>query len=80
MQSFTEVIEAFGGVVPFRNAMGLPDVNARQMKLRDSIPAGYWPRVVALAQERGIEGVDLETLARLAQEKLEDSRRKAAAS
>jgi hypothetical protein len=65
MRSFTEVIEAFGGVVPFRDAMDLPDVNARQMKQRDSIPSRYWPQVVAAASERGIRGVNYETLAKL---------------
>jgi hypothetical protein len=66
MRSFTEIIEAFGGVVPFRDAMHLPDVNARQMKLRDSIPPAYWPQVVGAASERGINGVNYETLAKLA--------------
>lgn len=75
MQSFSDVIAAFGGVVPFRDALGLPDVNARQMKQRDSIPAGYWPRVVAEATARGIDNVNLELLARLAAAKLDDANR-----
>lgn len=76
MNSFSDIIAAFGGVVPFRDAMGLPDVNARQMKQRDSIPAGYWPRVVQEAQHREIDGVTLEKLADIAQAKLEESRAK----
>lgn len=68
----------FGGVVPFRNALGLPDVNARQMKFRDSIPPGYWPRVVEAAKERQIKGVTLEALAVLAQAKLVESGAKSA--
>lgn len=70
MNSFSDIIAAFGGVVPFRDAMGLPDLNARQMKLRDSIPAGYWPRVVREASLRDIDGVTLEKLAELAQAKM----------
>jgi hypothetical protein len=72
MESFSDVIDAFGGVVPFRDAMGLPDVNARQMKARDSIAPGYWPDVVRLARERNIEGVTLDLLARLAAAKLKE--------
>lgn len=76
MESFSAIIAAFGGAAPFRDAMGLVDVTARQMKLRDSIPAGYWPRVVEEAKQRGIEGVTLEALAKIAQTKLEESRAK----
>lgn len=75
MQSFSDIITAYGGVVPFRDAMGLPDVNARQMKQRDSIPAGYWPRVVETAAEAKIDGVTLELLARLAAAKLDETNR-----
>ncbi|WP_154071168.1 hypothetical protein [Bradyrhizobium lablabi] len=75
MQSFSDIIAAFGGVVPFRDALGLPDVNARQMKQRDSIPAGYWPRTVEAALERGIKGVTLEALADLAAAKLDETNR-----
>lgn len=75
MQSFSDVIAAFGGVVPFRDALGLPDVNARQMKQRDSIPAYYWPRVVKEATSRKLKGVTLENLARIAQEKFENAKR-----
>jgi hypothetical protein len=75
MQSFSDIIAAFGGVVPFRDALGLPDVNVRQMKQRDSIPAGYWPRTVEEAAKRSIEGVTLELLARLAAAKLDEAHR-----
>jgi hypothetical protein len=74
MQSFSDVIAAFGGVVPFRDALGLPDVNARQMKQRDSIPPGYWPRVVAEAAARDIPAVTLELLAQFAEAKLAKSK------
>lgn len=75
MQTFTDIIEAFGGPVHFREALSISDVHARQMKLRDSIPAGYWPRTVEAARERDIEGVTLEVLAELAKKKLDDAAR-----
>lgn len=77
MKSFSDIIAAFGGVVPFREAMGLEDVNARQMKQRDSIPARYWAKVVAAANERSLEGITLEVLADLAQSKPGAARAKA---
>jgi hypothetical protein len=80
MRSFSDIIAAFGGVVPFRDALNLPDVNARQMKQRDSIPAGYWPRVVAEAKHRQIPGVTLEVLAILAKAKLDASHAKRGAA
>jgi hypothetical protein len=72
MRSFSDVIAAFGGVVPFRDALSLPDVNARQMKQRDSIPPGYWPRTVEAAADLKIEGVTYELLASFAEAKLDE--------
>ncbi len=66
MNSFSSVIDAFGGPAKFGDAIGIPDSHARTMKARDSIPADRWSKVVAAAEERGVEGVTLEKLAELA--------------
>ncbi len=55
--------------------MGLPDINARQMKARDSIPPGYWPRLVEAAVECGVADVTLEKLASIAKAKLDEANR-----
>jgi hypothetical protein len=40
--------------------------HAQTMKVRGSIPAAYWSKIVAAAKARGIKGVTLEVLARIA--------------
>lgn len=69
MRSFVEIIDAFDG--SFGSAIGIPDSHARAMRARKSIPDGYWLRVVKAAEDRGIEGITLESFAELAKERLE---------
>lgn len=66
METFTAVIQAFGGPDSYANAVGIKDFHARTMRQRDSIPPAYWSDTVRAAQELDIEGVTLETLARIA--------------
>lgn len=75
MNSFVEIIDAFGGPASFGEAIGIPDSHARAMKARDSIPDGYWLKTVDAAISREIAGVDLECFARLAKARLEESAR-----
>ena len=74
MNSFVEIIDAFGGAAPFGEAIGIPDSHARAMKARDSIPDGYWMRAVEAARVRSIKGVTLESFASLAKARLEESK------
>ena len=80
MNSFVEIIDAFGGAAPFGEAIGIPDSHARAMKARDSIPDGYWMRAVEAARSRDIEGVTLESFASLAKARLEESKPRAEAA
>src|SRR4051812_10009273 len=64
-ESFSAIIEAFGGPGPFGDAIGIPDSHARTMKARDSIPSTRWTDVVAAADRLQIEGVTLQILADL---------------
>lgn len=66
MDTFSDVIDAFGGPAAFGEAIGVPDSHARTMKARDSIPAAHWQRVVAASIIKSIPGVSLEVLVRLA--------------
>lgn len=75
MQTFSGIIDAFGGPIPYSRAVGIAEFHARTMKSRDSIPPGYWPRVVEAAKESGVEGVTLEALADLAKAKLDEAAR-----
>jgi hypothetical protein len=76
MNSFVEIIDAFGGAAPFGEAIGIPDSHARAMKARGSVPDGYWLKTVEAARKRGIDGVTLESFAALAKSRLEESRPK----
>ena len=80
MNSFVEIIDAFGGAALFGEAIGIPDSHARAMKARDSIPDGYWMRAVEAARARDIEGVTLESFASLAKARLEESKPRAEAA
>lgn len=71
MNSFVQIIDAFGGPSAFGEAIGIPDSHARAMKARKSIPDGYWLKVVEAARERGIKDVTLESFASLAETRLE---------
>lgn len=67
MNSFSQVIDAFGD--QFAQAIGIEESHARTMKARNSIPSTYWLRVAKAAEERSLEGVTLESLARLEEDK-----------
>lgn len=69
MQSFREVIKAFGGAVSMAGTIDNPlitDNLIRQWGYRDSIPASYWPTIVDRARDRRIAGVTFATLSGLA--------------
>jgi hypothetical protein len=73
MQTFSGIIDAFGGPIPYGKAVGIPEFHARTMKSRDSIPPGYWPRVVDAAKESGVQGITFETLAKIAKSKMDEA-------
>jgi hypothetical protein len=62
METFSAIIDAFGGTSAFGQAIGIPDSHARTMKARDSIPPEHWDRLVKAAIERDIEGISFKRL------------------
>jgi hypothetical protein len=72
MNSFVQIIDAFGGTSSFGEAIGISDSHARAMKARNSIPDGYWMKTVEAARDRNIGGVTLESFAALAKNRLEE--------
>jgi hypothetical protein len=54
MKSFGDIIDAFGGPVPFSQALGIADTHARTMKARNSIPPDHWAKLIVEAESRGI--------------------------
>lgn len=66
MESASDIIESLGGVTAVAAALSVPLGTASAWKTRDSIPPEYWETLVAEAVRRGIEGVTLDLLARIA--------------
>lgn len=68
MQTFADVIKAFGGPTRFSRALDLPISTALSMKARSRIQPAYWQRIVEAAETNDIPGVTLDVLERLASE------------
>lgn len=66
MQSFSELIDCFGGAAQMASEIDVPANTIRQWAARDSIPAWSWQGIVEAAKRRSIEAVTLELLASLA--------------
>lgn len=73
MNTFSDVIQAFGGPAKFAEAIKANANTARSWLHRDRIPSPWWLRVSRAAQERGLDGIDAVTLASIA-EKANDNR------
>lgn len=62
MDTVNDVFREFGGPTALGRAIGVNPSTASEMRRRRSIPVDYWPRLVAAAHERGIDGLDYKTL------------------
>jgi len=71
MNSFADIIDAFGRPRFFADAIGVSSMHARVFKCRDSIPPAYWPAIVRAAKAKNISGITYESLASLAARKRE---------
>lgn len=69
VETFSAVIDAFGGAAAFAAAVGIAGSHARAMKARNSISASWWPRIVTEARARGLSRITYENLASLAERK-----------
>ena len=69
IETFGDIIEAFGGPTKYAKAVEIETFHAQTMKTRDSIPASYWAKTVAAAEEGDIAGITLDVLARIAEAK-----------
>lgn len=57
-----ELIEALGGYVRVAERLGIESFNVRGYCYRGHIPVKYWPIIIQLAKEAGLEGVDAHML------------------
>lgn len=67
MDTFSDVIDALG-VSAVSEILGIPENHVRTLKARDSIPAGYFKRLVDAKAGRSA-GVTFELLYRLHEER-----------
>jgi len=71
MNSFSDVIDALG-VAKASEILGIPENHVRTLKARDSIPAGYFKRLVDADAGRSV-GITFELLYGL-RDKIQDRR------
>jgi hypothetical protein len=69
VNSFQELIDAFGGPAKFGRAIGVAPNTAKQMRRRNSLAVTRFPAVVQAAQDRGLTGVTMKRLVELATER-----------
>lgn len=69
LDTFQDVISAFGGPTKYAAAIGIPGFHAQSMKNRDSIPPAYWADTVAAAARLEIADISLGNLAIIAKRK-----------
>lgn len=67
MNSFRDVVSAFGGPADFAEAIGGHPPTVRAWIHRESIPSSWWNRIVRAAQARGLDEVTNDLLATLAE-------------
>ena len=66
MKDIEAIFDAIGGSGKMAEALGIKPSAASEMKRRGSIPVRYWPKLIAICQNRSIPGVSYESLAKLA--------------
>jgi hypothetical protein len=65
MRSFIDIIKLWPSNTDFARDINVRPNHLQTMKVRDSIPAEYWPALVNAARRRRIGGVTLEQLGSL---------------
>ncbi|MCY0150593.1 hypothetical protein OEG84_25265 [Hoeflea sp. G2-23] len=66
MNSFRTIIDQWPSRGDFAADIGVTPQHATNIYTRDGIPSKYWAALVASASDRGIDGVTLDVLARIA--------------
>ena len=67
MRTFADVIACWETAAALAADLGENEGTVRQWKNRNSIPAAYWPKVIAAALKRDFDGITAELLAAIAQ-------------
>jgi len=67
METFRDVIDAWPRQYMLAKDVGRTAANVSLWRTRDNIPPAYWLTVIEAARNRGIAGIDLPTLAAMAE-------------
>lgn len=66
MQTFADIITAFGGYAKVAEILDCPAGTVSSWKSRNGIPPQHWVKLVTAASERGITGITFAVLAEIA--------------
>lgn len=69
MESFSALVERFGGAAKMAPEIGELPNTIRQWVARGSIPARYWQKIIEAARRLNVRGVTYAALAELANRK-----------
>ena len=58
----SDIINLWPSLSDFAGDIGVEYGTAKAMRRRASIPVEYWPKVIAKAAERGIDGITPESM------------------
>lgn len=62
VMSAQEILDAVGKAREVSDQLGVTVQAVHNMKTRKKIPPRHWPRLVEMAQSRGLKKITLETL------------------
>lgn len=62
-KSIDDTLDTLGGTNSVAERLGVNPSVVSSWRARGSIPIDWWCKLIALAGERGVEGLTLETLA-----------------
>ena len=67
MRSASDFIDALDGSTAVAALLDLPATTVASWKSRNSIPVQHWSALIQSAEAKGVAGITLETLAKLAE-------------
>jgi len=65
MNTWKDLIDAWGGPHAFAASIGITAALARMMSSRNRVKSDYWPTIVARAPQAGLNGITYELLVSL---------------
>lgn len=68
--SYVSIMNEWPSLEAFGKDIGIDGAHARTLKMRDTLPSGYWNRVEEAAKKRRLKGIDVKVLADIAAKKM----------